>query len=233
MCWQQPAASLGLQDVQIHESDGLEKTSRFLLLLLLPLVTDSHFGEWHQVTYGEPVECGSSWHGAAICWGGKNRRGVYLGLLEWRHPLSKRCFSCQLSAFEQTATHLHLISPTTPPRTSGRVGLFHPPQHISELLICFMLLLSGSKFTLGQGFFSQHTELLLLPGKSDWWTCVFHSFQVWSAWLKRHDLVPWWAYGLKTLSDCLAISPTLIESLMWTRRILIKTRGYRHSRRTI
>lgn len=77
-------------------------------------------------------------------------------------------------------------------------------------------------------FFS--TRRITLVAQEEWlMDMCFHSFQVWSAWLKRHDLDPWWAYGLKTLSDCLAIFPTLIESLMWTRRILIKTRGYRRT----
>lgn len=111
------------------------------------------------------------------------------------------------------------------------LDFFIPPQHISELLICFMLswiqVHSGTRL-----FFS--TRRITLVAREEWlMDMCFHSFQVWSAWLKRHDLDPWWAYGLKTLSDCLAIFPTLIESLMWTRRILIKTRGYRRLRRTI
>lgn len=103
------------------------KKSPFLLLLL-SLIPGSHFAEWHQVTYGEPVECGSSWHGVAICWGGKNgvgaRGGCLFGLVGVTASPVKAVR--QLSAVEQTETHLHLISPTSPTCTSGRVGLFLP-----------------------------------------------------------------------------------------------------------
>lgn len=143
------------------------------------------------------------------------RRSVCLRLLDWRCPLSKRCFSCQhLNKWELIC--ISLIPPPLP-APPEELYLLSP---FSESPRCFMPLFLRSRMTL-----AVLTEWLI--------DMCFLSLQVWSAWLKRHDLDPWWAYGLKALTDCLAIPPTLIESLMCTHRILIKTRGYRPLGQTI
>lgn len=203
MCWQLLTAGLVLQDVQTHKSNRHACMQTTCLLLIV--AQDSHFQEWHQVTCGEPAECGSSWRSAAICSGGKNRRSVYLGLLEWRCPLSKRCFSCQ----RLNKRELICIS-LVPPLLLAPLEEFNfsfPPARLWTLSLFHAMLLSGSKFIKGRHFFFSKSRITLAV-QAEWlMNMCFHSFQVWSAWLKRHDLDPWWAYGLKTLSDCLAISP--------------------------
>lgn len=52
-----------------------------------------------------------------------NQRSVYSGLLDWQCPVSKWCFSCQ--HFEEMGTNLHLINPTSSPRSSW--GILLPP----------------------------------------------------------------------------------------------------------
>lgn len=127
---------------------------------------------------------------------------VYLGLLDWRCPLSKWCFSCQRwNKWEPIC--ISLIPPLllAPPEEFDFIS---PPLRIPSLF-CVTVWIQVRKET--ALFFKSR-----ISGAEWLIDMCFHSVQDWSVWLKRHDWDPWWAYGLKALSDCLAIPPTLIEA---------------------
>ncbi len=192
------------------------------------MAQDSHFHEWHRVTCGELAARAASWRREGICLGGKTEKCLF-GLVGL--TVSPVKAALQLSAFEQMGTNLHLIN-TTPPLAAplGEILLyFSSSSSLNSLTVsCHFTDLSPAHFKTALSLKSR------IAIAAEWLIDMCsRSFQVWIAWLKRHDLGPWWAYGLKALSDCLAIPPALIESLMCTHHILIKTRGYRPSRPTI
>ena len=169
---------------------------------------ESHFHEWHEVTRGKPAEGATSrCRGKAICLSGETGKCLFGPVGLTVSPVSA---ALQLSASEQMGTNLHLINPTShPSQLLLKNSTFFPPRppRPSESPRRFMprYCLKPSSLKRPHFFLKSRTAGAVL---TEWLIDMhFHSFQVWSAWLKRHDLDPWWAYGLKALGDCLAIPP--------------------------